>query len=77
MKKCIFKIEAFFCIPIDYENWFEDMEVELTEAQFDRYCETLERWHASDDYKKWNNENGEDYFIKRDLPDIYQIITYL
>lgn len=74
MKKCIFKIEAFFGIPIDYENWFEDMEVELTEEQFDRYCETLERWHASDDYKKWNNENGEDYFIKRDLPDIYQII---
>ena len=74
MKKCIFKIEAFFGIPIDYENWFEDMEVELTEEQFDRYCETLERWHASDDYKKWNDENGEDYFIKRDLPDIYQII---
>lgn len=41
MKKCKFDIEAFFGIPFDYENWYESMIVELTDEQFDRYCEAL------------------------------------
>ena len=75
MKKCNFAIEAFFGIPYDYDNWYEYMEVELTDEQFDRYCETYERWHASDEWEKWNDENGENFFIERDLPEIYQLIT--
>ena len=75
MKNCNFAIEACWGIPIYYENWYEHMEVELTDEQFDRYCETYERWHTSDEWKKWNDENGENFFIERDLPDIYQLIT--
>lgn len=74
MKMCHFAIEAFFGIPINYENWFEHMCVELTEEQFERYCAALERWTHSEEWKKWNTDNGEDFFIKRDLPDIYDII---
>ena len=48
MKKCKFDIEAFFGIPFDYENWYESMIVELTDEQFDRYCEALRRWQATD-----------------------------
>lgn len=43
MKKCKFDIEAFFGIPFDYEKWYESMIVELTDEQFDRYCEALRR----------------------------------
>ena len=41
------------------------MIVELTDEQFDRYCEALRRWKATDEWKNWNDENGHDYFIKR------------
>ena len=74
MKKCNVNIEAFFGIPYDYENWYEDMEIELTDEQFERYLKMLEKWKQSDEWKKWDMENGEDFFIRRDLPDIYQII---
>ena len=74
MKKCNVNIEASFGIPFDYENWYEDMEIELTDEQFERYLKMLEKWKQSDEWKKWDMENGEDFFIRRDLPDIYQII---
>jgi hypothetical protein len=74
MKKCTFAIEAVFGIPIYYDNWYEDLDVELTDEQFNRYCQTLKQWTATDEWKEWNSENGEDYFIKRDLPDIYNVI---
>ena len=74
MKKCNVNIEAFFGIPFGYENWYEDMEIELTDEQFERYLKMLEKWKQSDEWKKWDMENGEDFFIHRDLPDIYQII---
>lgn len=74
MKKCNFAIEACLGIPYNYDNWYEYLEVELTDEQFDRYCKTLENWNDTDEWKNWNNENGENYFINRDLPDIYQLI---
>lgn len=77
MKKCKFDIEAFFGIPFDYENWYESMIVELTDEQFDRYCEALRRWQATDEWKNWNDENGHDNFIKMDLPDIWQLLQKL
>ena len=40
MKRCNFEIEAFF-VPFDYENWYETMTVELTDEQFNRYCDAL------------------------------------
>ena len=64
MKKCKFDIEAFFGRPFDYENWYESMIVELTDEQFDRYCEALRRWQATDEWKNWNDENGHDYLLR-------------
>lgn len=74
MKHCNFAVEAVFGIPMDYENWYDHMLVELTDEQFDRYCETLSLWRFTDEWKNWDDENGEDFFIKRDLPDIYDLI---
>ena len=74
MKQCNFAVEAVFGIPIDYENWYEHMAVELSDEQFCRYCETLKHWITTDEGKNWDSENGEDFFIKRDLPDIYALI---
>lgn len=48
MKKCSFAVEAFFGIPVDYDNWYEHIEVELTDEQFTRYCETLKRWESTE-----------------------------
>ena len=62
MKKCNVNIEAFFGIPFGYENWYEDMEIELTDEQFERYLKMLEKWKQSDEWKKWDMENGEDFF---------------
>lgn len=74
MKKCSFAVEAFFGVPMCYENWYEYIVVELTDEQFTRYCETTECWESSEEYKTWNMENGENFFIKRDLPDIYALV---
>lgn len=63
-----------FGVPFHYENWYEHMTIELTDEQFNRYCETLKRWKSSEEWKKWNSDNGEDFFIKRDLPDIYALL---
>lgn len=74
MKLCTFAVEACYGVPIYYENSFDYMAVELTDEQFNRYCETLKRWETREEWKNWNDENGDDFFIKRDLPDIYALI---
>lgn len=74
MKQCSFAIETFFGMPFLYDNWYEHLIVELTDEQFNRYCKTLTYWLTTDEWKNWNDENGEDFFIKRDLPDIYALI---
>ncbi len=74
MKKCSFPVEALSGMPLRYENWFEHLTVELTDEQYNRYCDTLRRWMDTDEWKKWDVLNGEDYFIKRDLPDIFAVI---
>ena len=74
MKKCTFNIEAFFGVPFDYENWYESIMIELTDLQFNRYCDALRQWETTDEWNNWNDENGHDYFIKRDLPDIWLLL---
>ena len=74
MKKCKFDIEALWGLPFYYENWFESMTVELTDEQFNRYCEAFRHWKTTDEWKNWNDENGHDYFIRRDLPDIWLLL---
>lgn len=74
MRKCNFAIEAVYGVPFRYENWYEHMCVALTDEQFERYCETAARWSTSKEWKNWNSDNGEDFFIRRDLPDIYAVI---
>lgn len=71
---CNFALEACYGIPIHYDNWYEHIAVDLTEEQFERYCETLKHWRMTDEWKNWNSDNGEDFFIKRDLPDIYDMV---
>lgn len=74
MVKCNFYVEACLGIPIIYENWWEELEVELTDEQFSRYCNTLYIWNKDIKFKNNNEDNGHDFFIKRDLPDIYTLI---
>lgn len=74
MKMCNFEIEAFFGLPFDYENWYETMTVELTDEQFDHYCDALRRWKTTEEWKNSDIEDGDDYFIHRDLPDIWQLL---
>ena len=69
-----FTIEACNGIPIHYDNWYEHVAVDLTEEQFERYCVTLKYWRTTDEWNNWNTDNGEDFFIKRDLPDIYEMV---
>ena len=73
MKMCSFEIETFFRVPFDYENEYESIMLELTDEQFNRYCDALRRWEATDEWKNWDIEN--DYFIHRDLPDIWQLLV--
>ena len=75
MKRCSFEIETFFRVPFDYENEYESIMLELTDEQFNRYCDALRRWEATDEWKNWDIENGDDYFIHRDLPDIWQLLV--
>lgn len=75
MKNCVFKVEAFFGVPIYYDNWRETLNVSLTDEQFQRYCDQMAYWITTEEWEDFNrDENGEDYFIKRDLPDIYHVI---
>ena len=41
MKMCSFEIETFFTVPCDYENEYESIMLELTDEQFNRYCDAL------------------------------------
>ena len=74
MKECNFAVEACYGIPIHYDNWYEHLTVMLSDEQFERYCNQLKLWMETDEWKKWNDENGEDFFIHRDLPDIFEVI---
>nr|WP_293462710.1 hypothetical protein [Prevotella sp.] len=35
---------------------------------------TSNSWLMSSEWKNWDIENGDDYFIHRDLPDIWQLL---
>ena len=48
MKRCSFEIETFFRVPFDYENEYESMMLELTDEQFDRYCDAFCRWETTE-----------------------------
>lgn len=74
MKECNFAVEACFGIPIHYENWYKHMSVCLSDEQFDRYCNMLKQWRPTSEWKNWSDDNVEDYFIRRDLSDIYDLI---
>ena len=75
MKRCSFEIETFFRVPFDYENEYESIMLELTDEQFNRYCDALRWWEATDEWKNWDIENGDDYFIHWDLQDIWQLLV--
>ena len=75
MKMCSFEIETFFRVPFDYENEYESIMLELTDEQFNRYCDALRWWEATDEWKNWDIENGDDYFIHWDLQDIWQLLV--
>ena len=74
-KKRIDVIYEELCSISDYENEYESIMLELTDEQFNRYCDALRRWEATDEWKNWDIENGDDYFIHRDLPDIWQLLV--
>lgn len=74
MKECNFGIEASFGIPFNYENGYESMTIELTDEQFERYCHALGHWRTTEEWRSRNDDNGHDYFIKRDLPDIWSLL---
>lgn len=74
MKICTFEIEAVHGIPFVYDNWYETMKVTLTDEQFQRYCQALKYWRTTDEWKNFDDLSGQDYFIHRDLPDVYDVI---
>ena len=72
--RCNFIIKVCFGKFINSVNWQQTVTVDLTEVQFDHYCDTLKTWLSTDEWKNRKVENGENSFIKRDLPDIYGLI---
>ena len=76
MKRCNFEIEASFGLPFDYENWYETMTVELTDEQFNRYCDALRWWEATDEWKNWDIENVGAAYSKQVNPDGHVYLNF-
>jgi hypothetical protein len=64
-----FKIDVIHCQP-DYDNWYEDLPVELSDAEFHALCNAQKKWRTTDEWKNRHCDMDEEYFINKYCPEI-------
>ena len=72
MKKYNFHIDATH-ISIYYENWYEDLPVELSDEEFETLCAAQKQWMTSGEWHEHNKsfpDADEEYFLIKYCPDI-------
>ena len=69
-----FHFESFHLPPPYDEDWFQEFEMELTDEQFDRICKAHRSWIDNEHFMERNCLLDDEFFIKRDLPDIWAML---
>ena len=72
MKKCNFHIDTSHTSTY-YENWYEDLPVELSDEEFEALCAAQKKWMSSGEWHehmKSYPDADEEYFLKKYCPDI-------
>lgn len=65
-----FKIDVIHCQP-DYEDWYEDLPVELSDEEFQALCIAQKKWRGTDEWKNRHCDMDEEFFIKKYCPGIW------
>ena len=72
MKKYNFHIDTTHTSTY-YENWYEDLPVELTDEEFKELCLAQMKWMSSGEWKehrKSHPDADEEYFLNKYCPKI-------
>ena len=69
-----FHFESFHLPPPYDEEWFQEFEMELTDEQFDRICKAHRSWIDNEHFRERDCLLDDEFFIKRDLPDIWAML---
>ena len=65
-----FKIDISHCQPY-YEDWYEDLPVELSDDEFQALCIAQKKWRETDEWKNRHCDMDEEFFIKKYCPEIW------
>ena len=69
-----FHFESFHLPPPYDDEWFQEFEMELTDEQFERICKAHRSWIDNEHFKERDCLLDDEFFIKRDLPDIWAML---
>jgi hypothetical protein len=73
MKICNFEIDIMH-LPVEYENSYEKLPVELTDEEFMTLCIAQKDWMTSGEWYRNYPEVDEEYYLKKYCPEILAIV---
>lgn len=71
MSRYNFKIDISHC-PYDYEDWYEDLPVELSGEEFESLCHAQRIWRETEEWKNRHSDMDEEFFLQKYCPEILQ-----
>lgn len=70
MKEYMFIVDLIH-LETEYEDWYEDFPVLLTDEEFDELCKAQKEWMQTEEWINRHCDADEEYFIKKHCPNIY------
>ena len=64
-----FKIDVIHCQP-DYDDWYEDLPVQLSDVEFHALCNAQKKWRETDEWKNRHCDMDEEFFLRKYCPEI-------
>lgn len=54
-----------------FDHWVE-IDVKLSDEEVTELLKTRQEWFASEEFKKWDSYNDEEYFLHKFVPNIHK-----
>jgi hypothetical protein len=54
-----------------FDDWVE-IDVELSDEEVTELLKARQEWFASEEFKKWDSYNDEEYFLHKFVPNIHK-----
>ena len=72
----VYKFRIDTCnLPSEIDNMFDhwvEIDVELSDEEVTELLKARQEWFASEEFKKWDSYNDEEYFLHKFVPNIHK-----